>query len=86
VIVAVVVASVLLGAAGIVSLVHVARSTNVPDRAVGLDLLTSIIINSLAVVTAWSYLPGVVVLILLLTLLAFLGSVAVARFVDRTRS
>jgi multicomponent Na+:H+ antiporter subunit F len=86
VIVAVVVATVLLSAAGILSIVHVARSTSVPDRAVGLDLVTSVIVNLLAVLTAWSYLPAVAVLILLLTLLAFLGSVAVARFVDRTRS
>jgi len=86
VIVAVGIAVVLLTVAGVISLAHVVRSTNVSDRAVGVDLVTSIIINALAVVTAWSYQPPVVTLIILLTLLAFLGSVAVARFIDRTRS
>jgi len=86
VIVAVVISTVLLSIAGIVSIVHVARSVGVPDRAVGLDLLTATIINMLAVTSAWSFQPAVAVLILLLTLLAFLGSVAVARFLDRTRS
>ncbi len=85
-IVAVGIAVVLLTVAGVISLAHVVRSTNVSDRAVGVDLVTSIIINALAVVTAWSYQPPVVTLIILLTLLAFLGSVAVARFIDRTRS
>ncbi|MFM7064274.1 MAG: monovalent cation/H+ antiporter complex subunit F [Actinomycetes bacterium] len=84
-IVAVSVACVLLTAAGIVSMAHVVRSASVPDRAVGLDLLTSVIINTLAVLTAWSYQPPVVTLVILLTVFAFLGSVAVARFVERTR-
>lgn len=83
--VAVGIACVLLAAAGIVSMAHVVRSTNVPDRAVGLDLVTSVIINTLAVLTAWSYQPPVVTLVILLTVFSFLGSVAVARFIDRTR-
>ena len=83
-IVAVTIACVLLTAAGIISMVHVIRSTNVPDRAVGLDLVTSVIINLLAVLTAWSYQPPVVTLVILLTVFSFLGSVAVARFIDRT--
>lgn len=83
-IVAVTIACVLLTAAGIISMVHVVRSTNVPDRAVGLDLVTSVIINLLAVLTAWSYQPPVVTLVILLTVFSFLGSVAVARFIDRT--
>jgi multisubunit Na+/H+ antiporter MnhF subunit len=47
--------------------------------------VTSVIINTLAVLTAWSYQPPVVTLVILLTVFSFLGSVAVARFIDRTR-
>jgi len=77
---------VLLGAAALVAVVFVARAGNLVDRAVGLDLTASVMVNALAVGAAVVAGGDPVDLILLWGLLAFLGNVAVARFVERRGS
>ena len=77
---------VLLGAAALVAMVFVARAGNLVDRAVGLDLTASVMVNALAVGAAVVAGGDPVDLILLWGLLAFLGNVAVARFVERRGS
>lgn len=77
---------VLLGVAALVAVVFVARAGNLVDRAVGLDLTASVMVNALAVGVAVLAGGDAVDLILLWGLLAFLGNVAVARFVERRGS
>ncbi|MFZ4518867.1 MAG: monovalent cation/H+ antiporter complex subunit F [Microthrixaceae bacterium] len=81
-----VIAFALLGTAALVALVFVARAGNLVDRAVGLDLMASVMVNALAVGVAVVAGGDAVDLILLWGLLAFLGNVAVARFVERRGS
>lgn len=81
---AVVIASAaILGVALLVSAVFVIRSRHLVDRAIGLDVLMSVLLNALAVlVAATAGLEGIENL-LLIGLLAFLGSVTVARYIER---
>ncbi len=73
----------MLVAAGLLATVHVIRSRNLPDRAIGIDMLVALILNGLAVGVAASQDSLVVALVLIIGLLAFLGSVTIARFIER---
>jgi multicomponent Na+:H+ antiporter subunit F len=72
----------MLGAAGLLTTVHVIRARNLVDRAVGIDMLVAIILNSLAVAVALTRDDLVAALILIIGLLAFLGSVTIARYIE----
>jgi multicomponent Na+:H+ antiporter subunit F len=72
----------MLAAAGVLTAVHVVRSRNLVDRAVGIDMLVSVIMNSLAVAIAVTVNDLVAVLLLIIGLLAFLGSVTIARYIE----
>ena len=76
------VCGVMLAAAGVLTAVHVVRSRNLVDRAVGIDMLVSVIMNSLAVAIAVTVNDLVAVLLLIIGLLAFLGSVTIARYIE----
>lgn len=78
-----VVCGVLLGAALLVAGTFVATTRHLVDRAVGLDLLMSVLVNGLAVLVAATAGVEGVENVLLIGLLAFLGSVTVARYVER---
>ncbi len=73
---------VMLGAAGLLTTVHVIRSRNLADRAVGIDMLVAIVLNSLAVSIALTQDDLVAALLLIIGLLAFLGSVTIARYIE----
>lgn len=62
---------------------HVARSGNLPDRAIGIDMLVALALNGLAVGVALSKDDIAVSLVLIIGLLAFLGSVTIARYIER---
>ncbi|MEM8745546.1 MAG: monovalent cation/H+ antiporter complex subunit F [Actinomycetota bacterium] len=73
---------VMLGAAGFLTTLHVIRSRNLADRAVGVDMLVAIILNGLAVSIAFNQDDLVAALLLIIGLLAFLGSVTIARYIE----
>ncbi len=69
--------------AGLLTTVHVARSRSLPDRAIGIDMLVALVLNGLAIYVSVSKDDLVVALVLIIGLLAFLGSVTIARFIER---
>jgi multicomponent Na+:H+ antiporter subunit F len=77
------VSGVMLGIAALLTTVHVIRVRNLVDRAVGVDMLVALILNSLAVGIALTQDDLVAALLLIIGLLAFLGSVTIARYIER---
>ena len=61
----------------------VLRARGLVDRSLGLDTVMSIVLNGLAAVIVITAAPDVVDLTLLIAVLAFIGTVTVARFVER---
>ncbi len=76
------VSGIMLAAAGLLTAVHVVRSRNLVDRAVGIDMLVAVILNGLAVGIAITLNDLVAALLLIIGLLAFLGSVTIARYIE----
>jgi len=77
------VSGVMLGVAGLLTTFHVIRARNLVDRAVGVDMLVAVILNGLAVSIAITRDALVAVLLLIIGLLAFLGSVTIARYIEQ---
>lgn len=77
------VSGVMLGIAALLTTVHVMRVRNLVDRAVGVDMLVALILNGLAVGIALTQDDIVAALLLIIGLLAFLGSVTIARYIER---
>lgn len=73
---------VLLGTAGVLLLGRMTVGPTILDRAVSFDLLVSLTIIGLALDAAVRRSTDTVPILLVLTLLGFVGSVAVARFID----
>ena len=76
------VSGVMLGVAGLLTTLHVIRARNLADRAVGIDMLIAVVLNSLAVAIALPQDDLVAALLLIIGLLAFLGSVTIARYIE----
>ena len=73
----------MLALAALLTTLHVMRSRNLPDRAIGVDMLVALILNSLAVGIAVTQDDLVAALLLIIGLLSFLGSVTIARYIER---
>jgi len=73
---------VMLGLAGLITTAHVIRSRNLAARAAGIDMLVAIVLNGLAVAVAHTQDDLVAVLLLIIALLGFLGSVTIARYIE----
>jgi len=69
--------------AALLTTVHVARSSTLPDKAIGVDMLVALVLNGLAVGAAFTKDDLSVSLVLIIGLLAFLGSVTIARYIER---
>jgi multicomponent Na+:H+ antiporter subunit F len=80
------VSGVMLAMAGVLTAVHVVRSRNLVDRAIGIDMLVAVILNALAVAIAITLDDLVAALLLIIGLLAFLGSVTIARYIEQRGS
>jgi multicomponent Na+:H+ antiporter subunit F len=80
-IVVAVIAHALLGSGALLALVRLARGPSLLDRVVATDTLLVIISASLAVHAALSRDPTVVPVLVVVSLLAFVGSVSIARYV-----
>jgi len=74
----------MLVAAAALTTVRLLRGPSLPDRAVALDLLAVIVIAILAAFAVAVEQPVYVDLILAVGLIAFLGTVAFASYVERT--
>jgi multicomponent Na+:H+ antiporter subunit F len=81
VIVVAVIAHALLGGGALLALVRLARGPSLLDRVVATDTLLVIISASLAVYAALTRDPTVVPVLVVVSLLAFVGSVSIARYV-----
>lgn len=79
-IVVVVVATVLLTAAALLTLVRAERGPTMLDRTVALDVLTSIVLSGVALHAAWTRQTDAVPLLVALALVGFVSSVTIARF------
>ena len=73
----------MLSAAAVLAAVFVVRSHNLVDRIVGLDTTVSVLLNGLAVGVALTGGGDGVNMVLLVGLLAFMGTVTAARFIER---
>ena len=71
----------MLGAGGLLALVRLARGPSLLDRVVATDVLLVIISAGLAVYAALARDPTVVPVLVVVALLAFVGSVSVARYI-----
>ena len=71
----------LLGAGALLALVRLARGPSLLDRVVATDVLLVIISAGLAVYAALARDPTVVPVLVVVSLLAFVGSVSVARYI-----
>ena len=76
-----VIAHALLGAGALLTLLRLARGPSLLDRVVATDTLLVIISASLAVHAALQRDPTVVPVLVVVSLLAFVGSVSIARYV-----
>lgn len=78
--VVVIVCSVLLAAGAVAALVRVERGPSTLDRAVALDVLVATMIAGVGVFAAWHRRADVVPVLVVLSLVGFVGSTAIARF------
>lgn len=81
--VAVVICTVLLGAAGALALVRLARGPSTLDRAVATDVLVAIAAAAIGVESAADRDSTTLPILLVLAFAGFVGSVSVARFISR---
>ncbi len=72
-----------LALCGLVCIVHLARSRTLGDRVVALDLLLIIIVVSVALDTARTGKGTYIDLLVLVALVAFIGTVASSRFIEQ---
>ncbi len=72
---------VMLGGGALLTLVRLARGPSLLDRVVATDVLLVIISAGLAVYAALQRDPTVVPVLVVVSLLAFVGSVSVARYI-----
>lgn len=75
-----------LGLAALMCLVRLVRGPTVPDRIVALDALLIVVVSGIAVGSAVDGEGDYLALLLAVSLLGFVGTVTVARFVERRGS
>ena len=78
-------ASLALAAALLLSLLRLARGPTLPDRIVALDLASLIAAGLICVQAIERRSPLLLLAAVVLTLLAFLSTVAFARYIERTK-
>ncbi len=74
------VATVLIAAAAVLAIVRLERGPSMLDRTIAFDVLTSTIVGAVAVEAAWSRRTESIPILVVLSLVGFIGSVAIARF------
>lgn len=74
----------MLGIALILTLLRIAIGPSAPDRVVALDLLTTVVIGMIAAYEIATDQPVYIDVAITLALISFLGTVAFARYVERS--
>ena len=75
-----------LSVAGLLTLVRLVRGPSVPDRIVALDVLLQLVVAGIAVGAAATRDGSFLAVLVAVSLLGFVGTVSVARFVERRGS
>ncbi|GAA3735557.1 multicomponent Na+:H+ antiporter subunit F [Spinactinospora alkalitolerans] len=75
--------AVLLGAAALLSMARLVMGPSILDRALSLDVILASAIAGIGAYAAFNRDPTVLPIMLVLSLLGFVGSVSVSRFVAR---
>ncbi|GAA1416865.1 monovalent cation/H+ antiporter complex subunit F [Agrococcus citreus] len=76
-----IIAGVMLAIAAALTLLRIIRGPGPADRVVATDVLIAVVGGSLAVEAAMNHHPYTIPVILVLSLLAFAGTVSIARFI-----
>ncbi len=79
-IVAVFVTTGLLAVAALLAVVRIERGPSMLDRSIAFDVLTSVLVGAIAVEAAWSRRTETIPILVVLSLVGFVGSVTIARF------
>lgn len=74
----------MLGLALVLTLVRIAIGPSAPDRVVALDLLTTVVIGMIAAYAIATGQPVNIDVAIALAIISFLGTVAFARYVERS--
>jgi len=82
-VVVVTIAAVLLVVAAVLAVVRIERGPSMLDRTVAFDVLTTTLVGTIAVEAAWSRRTETIPILVVLSLVGFLGSVVIARFAAR---
>ncbi len=77
---AVIVAAALLAGAAILALIRAEKGPSMLDRTVAFDVFTTTLVAAVALEAAWSRRVDTLVLLVVLSLVGFVGSVTIARF------
>lgn len=76
-----VVCTALLTAGGVLAVVRATRGPATLDRAVALDVFSAVLVGALALEAAWSRRTVTIPILVVLSLVGFVSSVTIARFV-----
>jgi multicomponent Na+:H+ antiporter subunit F len=82
---AVVLTAVLLAVGATLAVVRVERGPSMLDRTVAFDVLTTTLVGAVALEAAWSRRTETVPILVVLSLVGFIGSVVISRFAARER-
>ncbi|MDO8143498.1 monovalent cation/H+ antiporter complex subunit F [Isoptericola sp. 178] len=85
-IVVVVLAAVMVAVAALLALVRLERGPSMLDRALGLELLAAALVGVVAIEAAWTRRTETIPILVAMSLVGFVGSVAIARFAAREPS
>ena len=77
---AVILAAAFLAGAAILALVRAEKGPSMLDRTVAFDVFTTILVSGVALEAAWSRRTDTLVLLVVLSLVGFVGSVTISRF------
>jgi len=75
-----IVCGVLLAAAGIMALIRAERGPSMLNRTIALDVFATVIIGAIALEAAYSKRTDTLPILVVLSLVGFVGSVSIARF------
>ncbi|MFD1506199.1 pH regulation protein F [Georgenia yuyongxinii] len=78
--------TVVLTVAGVVALVRMERGPTMLDRVVALDVVTAVVLGSIALISANTKRTDLVPVLVVLAIVGFVGSVTIARFVAVERA
>ncbi|TRW46985.1 monovalent cation/H+ antiporter complex subunit F [Georgenia yuyongxinii] len=77
---------VVLTVAGVVALIRMERGPTMLDRVVALDVVTAVVLGSIALISASTKRTDLVPVLVVLAIVGFVGSVTIARFVAVERA